>query len=279
MKLSSVVAILGIIAGLPTALAQAPEASVGDALRIIEKVNKKGADPDCNCFMFQDETSAVSSKKTVLNMPLIANNNFNTYCLEASLAMILNYYKYEGREDRGLDDAAKITGKKDPTQFSGAWKMYKEVGKLGFSVKVISQFDHKQFAETGYEYVSKFAGKNVADSWQSQTDLKANQRDAKAAAQTMRHEKRLPTLQDIKSSLDRKQPLIAYINTTPNLEKYTGHFVVIKGIDIQAKKILINNPGLPPSASEWSFQEFEKAFYGNDAESKKMSFLITFVPK
>jgi hypothetical protein len=95
----------------------------------------------------------------------------------------------------------------------------------------------------------------------------------------MNHQKRRPTLKDIEVSLKKGAPLIAYINTTPNSDTFNGHFVVIKGIDNQKRKITINNPGLPPGQLEWSFNEFEKAFYGSNDTSRKMSFLISFKPK
>lgn len=103
------------------------------------------------------------------------------------------------------------------------------------------------------------------------SDLEQEINFAKTFIQKIGIEKRIPEIDDIKKLLEDGYLVICNVNSymLNNKERYTGHFVVVKGFS--DTDLILHDPGLPPQENRVvDFATFEKAWAYPDEVAKNI---------
>jgi hypothetical protein len=197
------------------------------------------------------------------NVPFCANTQDNTHCFQAVLKMILKYYWSE--KEFSWKELDRITEKKDGlwTFAAFGWLWLKE---QGVEIRVIEDFDYKKFADTGIAYFIEEYGDEVAQEQNKHTDIVQGQHAAIRVMNELPVEKRIPTIKDIVSFIEKGYLVCCNVNSKKlnNQSGYDGHFVLIKGHN--ENKLILHDPGLPPQENRHvDFKAFENAWaYAGD---------------
>jgi hypothetical protein len=177
-----------------------------------------------------------------IDVPFVSNTPDDKHCLQASYAMILQYFDPDLAMN--WEDWAEITGF---VPGKGTWSM---AGLMwfqdnGYDVVHIADFDYADFAARGPEYLLESLDEEVAK-WDIKfTDFAVEQGRATRFLSSGIWIKRAPTLQDIRDYLAAGYLLkctvnLNSLNGTPG---YLSHAVVVKGMtDIE---VILHDPGLP----------------------------------
>jgi hypothetical protein len=188
---------------------------------------------------------------------LVENLNDDSHCFQACIAMILK--KYLPNEDTSFGTLDRLTAK-HPT--GGTWAIagLLYLQSLGFDISIISTGDYEKFVLGGIDYLRETFGDAFADAELINSDVAAEQERAKILLEKVNIELRTPNFDDIELLLQDSFAIVvidtAIIN---NLAEYSGHFVLITGIDDSG--VIINDPGLPAEKNRHiSFDNFYKAW-------------------
>ncbi|MDP2599409.1 MAG: hypothetical protein Q8P84_01570 [Deltaproteobacteria bacterium] len=190
-------------------------------------------------------------------IPFFANIGDGTHCYQAALKMVLHFFT--GRE-WSFEELDKLSGKK-PGQWT--WPTQSLIWLLdhGYQVKLLEEFDYKDFGKRGRDYLAEKWGEEVAKEQETHSDLVHEQALALEFAKRAPLEYRVPEWDDLEKMFDAGYLLICNVNASllHHLEGYSGHFVVPVAIERQI--ITIHDPGLPPSPSlRVAKKVFEKAW-------------------
>lgn len=203
-----------------------------------------------------------------LDVPFFSNTPDNNHCFQAALKMVLKHFL--PREEfswEELDRATAKVGDRWTWPYAGTLWMRER----GFEVVNIDVFDNKRFAEEGETYLEELYGHEVAQAQISHSDIEQERRLAREFIEKVQGEQRIPTLADVRRLLERGFIPQCLINSSALVGKpgYTGHAVVIKGID--DAKIVIHDPGLPPIANQVvDCVVFEEAWAFPDERAKNI---------
>lgn len=176
------------------------------------------------------------------DVPFISNTPEDKQCLQASYAMIRQYFEPE--LDIDWDKWAEFTGY---LPGKGAWSM---AGLLwfkdhGYDVVHIATYDYADFARRGPKYLLDALEPEVAAWGIRFTDFALEQPRALKFVASGIWIQRSPTLEDVRHYL-REGYLIkcaVNLNALNNKPGYLSHAVVVKGITHES--VILHDPGLP----------------------------------
>lgn len=142
----------------------------------------------------------------------------------------------------------------------------------GFEVVNIEVFDYEKFAKEGEKCLIEFFGEEVGKSQIAHSDISQEIKYSKAFVKEIKTEVRLPTLDDMKSYLEKGYLLLSTLNAKAlyNLEGYSGHMIVISGFTKNG--FVIQDPGIPARQDfEVSFEQFMKAWAYPDEKAMALT--------
>lgn len=202
------------------------------------------------------------------NVPFISNTSSDKQCLQASYAMIRQYF--DPKLDIAWEDWAEITGY---LPGKGTWSM---AGLMwfkdhGYDVVHIGQFDYGRFAADGATYLVKSLGEEVAKWEIDNMDLKIEQARAIRFLSSNVWVQRPPTIDDIRNYLDDGYLVkcLVNLNALNGAPGYLGHAVVVKGYTDAA--VILHDPGLPAQPNRHvEIVHFLRAWTDPESHSEKM---------
>lgn len=179
-------------------------------------------------------------------IPFYGNTADNTHCFQAGMKMLLGYYF--PKEDFSWESLEELTGKKD-----GKWtwpmKGWLYLAERGLDITYYGTFDYEKFAQSPEEYLFSRTSKEVATAQIRNSDILYEASVAKELVQKINQEKRIPAIVDISNYIADGYLVFCNVNYYPlyGKEGYSGHFVLIYGID--EEYVYLHDPGLPPNPS------------------------------
>ena len=213
-------------------------------------------------FIFEAEVMKV------VNIPFYSNTPDDTHCFQAALKMVLKYFL--PAEEFSFERLDEISAKKEGLWTwplaAALWMQDRE-----FEVVNIEPFDYPRFIEEGGAYLIEEYGQEVGEAQIKHSDIDQERAFSKRFIQRVKIQKRIPAIDDIRELMEQGFVVIANINSQAldSEEGYTGHFVVITGID--HRSIVLNDPGLPGRESYGvSLKNFEKAWAYPDEKAKNI---------
>ena len=116
----------------------------------------------------------------------------------------------------------------------------------GYDVKLIEEFDYKEFAEKGMDYLIDKCGQEVAEAQADNSLIEVEQKTAADFVKRAPVEYRVPSIDDLKHLIAKGWVVICNVNASllHGQIGYTGHFVVVTVVD--DKEVTLHDPGLPP---------------------------------
>jgi len=193
-----------------------------------------------------------------MKVPFFSNTEDGTHCFQAALRIVLGHF-WPDREFmyEELDKiTAKVPGKWTWPTAAMIWLM-----ENGFELHLVEDFDYKEFAQRGEQYIIEKCGPEVGEAQIKNSIISREQEYAAKFVKIAPLERRIPTFKDIKNYLSDGYLIICNINasTLYNQPGYSGHFVVI--FRYGWRTLTIHDPGLPPRPSlHVKKNVFEKAW-------------------
>jgi len=116
----------------------------------------------------------------------------------------------------------------------------------GLSIKLIEDFDYRDFAQRGGEYLVERYGEEVGRAQIEHSDVEIERDISRRFAEVAPIEQRVPDFDDLQREMDLGAVVIVNINAAPlcGVEGYSGHFVAL--CDIGKDWVELHDPGLPP---------------------------------
>lgn len=214
---------------------------------------------------------------TNYSVPFVSNTPDDMHCLQASYAMIRQYF--DPATDFDWDEWSTATGFMPG---KGTWSTagliwFKE---QGYEVVHISTFDYQEFAVKGTEYLIESLGELVGK-WESEFigDLELEKARALYFAALGVWVKRAPDLNDIRSYLDDGYLIKCLVNMNALNDKpgYLGHAVVVKGYT--PTELIIHDPGLPAQPNRHvPIELFLRAWTNPETRSEKLDAIKKVAP-
>jgi hypothetical protein len=177
------------------------------------------------------------------NIHFYSNTPDNTHCFQAVLKMVIKYFW--PNENYSWEELEKITAKEKNLW---TWPMSGLLWLSKRNVKLIciETFDYKKFIKLKGEYLIEKYGKEVGEAQIKHSNIEQEIDATKDFVRKVIIRKRTPTISDLKRFLVQDYLLICNVNSNKlnNKSGYTGHFVLLKGLDNNS--FIIHNPGPPP---------------------------------
>lgn len=175
-------------------------------------------------------------------VPFYPNTKDNLHCYQACLRMVLKYFlPNKSFTYKQLD---VMTGFKRDLW---TWPIRGLISllDLGFTIKVIEDFDYVEFTRIGSEYIRKLYGPVVAQEQEIHSNVKQAQKDLKKYLDRIDYERRIPDIFEIKRFVNDGYLVGCNINAKSlRREKgYEGHFVVVFGVT--STHVTFHDPGFP----------------------------------
>jgi peptidase C3-like protein len=205
-----------------------------------------------------------------MNMPVpfYSNTPDDSHCFQAALRMILAYYMPWRSYSWGELD--RITAHTSRYTWPTAGLLY--CASIGFAVTLIQALDYTAFGESGYAYLLRYYGREVAHAQLKNSAIPQEIAYAKQLRGTsIEVQTRIPEQRDVRSHLASGALVICNVNSRRlnGRTGYAGHFVVIKGINEAG--IWLHDPGLPPLKDRFvQWQQFERAWAYPDVEARNV---------
>ena len=182
-------------------------------------------------------------EERIMKIPFFPNTGDGTHCFQASLMMAFGVVMPDKKftYDELDQISAKQPGKWTWPTAAMLWML-----ENGLEVKLIEDFDYKEFVERGEDYIVERYGREVGEAQAKNSDIERELDFSRRFMKIAPLETRIPTLDDIQSELNRGAVVIVNLNSAILNDKngYAGHFVVVT--DINDEVIRIHDPGLPP---------------------------------
>lgn len=179
-----------------------------------------------------------------MQIPFHPNTGDGTHCFQAVLKMALA--TFEPDKDYSYEQldriSQKVEGKWTWPTAAMVWLM-----ERGYEVRLVEEFDYKEFADRGMDYLIDKCGQEVAEAQADNSLIEEERKTAAAFVERAPVDFRVPSLEDLKQLVEDGWVVICNINAALLHEQsgYTGHFVVIT--DVDDKEVTLHDPGLPPS--------------------------------
>jgi hypothetical protein len=203
------------------------------------------------------------------SVPFVSNAPDDKHCLQASYAMIRQYFEPDLEID--WQEWSDLTGfvPDKATQATAGLLWFME---HDYEVVHMSLFDYRRFASEGGTYMLEALGERIAK-WEIElmADMSLEQIRAFWLAQSGNWVQRTPTLDDIYSFLDNGYLLRALVNMRAlnDEQGYHGHAVVVKGYT--ENEIIVHDPGLPARPDRHvPIPTFLSAWINQETHSEKL---------
>ncbi len=195
----------------------------------------------------------------MLSIPFYKNLKDNSHCFQSCLKMLLKYYFPKKQYSFSYLDK-KTSHKKNKWTWNSAPLLFLE--KLGFTTINIENFDYKQFAQFGDEYLKMLFTEEIFKEQKKYSDLKKERLLAKKLIKNKKInlQRRYAQFNELAKLFKKKYLLLVPINAMVLDKKngYSSHIVLIT--DINKKQIIFHDPGLPPYKNRIvTTQSFKKA--------------------
>jgi hypothetical protein len=205
--------------------------------------------------------------------PFYGNLRDNAHCLQASAKMALEFF--EPSEVKSFTDYDELSGKDDAYKYTWPLRLAVNVARKGYSVVFVDAFDLREFQQDPNKALLAFYGKDVGEDQIKHSNIPEVVRDAKAllAAKSIDAQFRIPSLDDVILLLTQGYLVICNVNARilELDEGYSGHFVLLYGLDEAKQTFLVHNPGLPPRpAAKVPFELFGKAWAASGENYKNI---------
>jgi len=208
----------------------------------------------------------------MLNIPLYKNSTDRNSCLQACVGMVVDYLtgkKYS------LDELDKLTGRK-----KGKWTYTVQgvvtLHDLGLEVTYYSVHNPNLYTR-GEKYIRKTFGKN-AERILKYTDLSAVKKSVQKMSGNDLFRKKRVSLDDIKIAVQKNKVPIVLVNieiiNSSNVDRYTGHFIVVTGFD--DKYVYYNDPGPKNSGKN---KKITREIFEKSREEKTTKYSVIIVDK
>lgn len=195
------------------------------------------------------------------HIPFYKNLQDDSHCFQACLKMLLKYTFPEERYSYAELDALTL-------HRSGQWTWNTAgllfLAKKGFEGVSIENFDYKQFAEFGEEYLRMIWTEDIFETQKQHSDFEQERVLARKfmGQKRIRHMRRPTTFSEIEKYF--REGYIVLVTLNPlvfeKLEGYARHIVLLTHIDRDS--VTFHDPGLPPHAGrQVSRTLFQKALY------------------
>jgi hypothetical protein len=194
-------------------------------------------------------------------VPFFANTPDDTHCVQAAFKMILKYFMPE--RDFSFDELDKMSRKQVG---KGTWwaGLLLELSKLDITVKDIEPFDYGRFYKEGESYVQILYPYEAANYHLNKTNLNAIKSLIPDFLDKIDLQSRPARLSDINKLLNDGWLIAAALNSRVLNDKpgFSGHIVVVYGIDSDSGEFWVHDPG-PPPHKNWLVprEKFKTAFY------------------
>lgn len=201
-------------------------------------------------------------------IPFYSNTSDNLHCFEASLRMILKYFK--PKKEYSWKEMDNITGKK-PNLWTWPQLGLLWFQKHGFEVINMEIFNYPRFVQKGESYLMEFYGKEAGIQQINHSDIPHEQKISKQLIEEMKIDCRIPSVNDIRQFLEKGYLLNCLVNskTLSGKSGYVGHSIVIKGIT--ESEVIFHDPGLPAQPNrKIGFGTFEKAWAFPNEKAKNL---------
>jgi len=183
-------------------------------------------------------------------IPFYSNRKDNQHCFEACIRSALEYFF--PRKKYSWDKIDKITQKR-PGVLSWPMAGLVYLADHGIEIKVIDPFSYRDFAKEGLNFLRKEWG-----------EKKFTVKEF-ISHPLIQIQKKVATIADLKEVTKDFEIVMSGVNAKAlHYQKGTLLHVVII-LEIKKRKIVLNDPGLPPYKEiEVGLGHFKKAFYGHE---------------
>jgi len=193
-----------------------------------------------------------------MDIPFFPNTGDGTHCFQAVLKMLLA--KLLSNKEYSYEELDRISEKR-PGKWTWPTAAMLWMIDQGFEILLIEEFDYREFAEKGEDYLLDRYGPEVGQAQINNSEIEREQEIAKRFVDIAPLERRIPTLEDIKDKIDDCGVVIVNLNAAAlyGHEGYSGHFVTV--CEIGEDYVRLHDPGLPPSPNlTVSHEVFERAW-------------------
>lgn len=174
------------------------------------------------------------------SVPFYGNTDDGLHCFQACFRMVLEYFLPD--QNFSWEELDKMSAKL-PGMATWPQRMLLNLHRMGFDVLMVESFDAEAFIAEGGEYLKRRSGERVAE-WQiSHSDLPQERQFYRDLLALDCIQRRIPTLEDAKTYLDKGYLIICVVNSCRlwGKEGYVGHAVLV--YDIDQKYVTIHDPG------------------------------------
>ncbi len=209
-------------------------------------------------------------ERLLKNPGLVENAPDQTSCFLACIQMFMR--TKNGGRVYSFDEIDAIQNRK-PGYYSWEFAMLERLAREGFEIENIWDFSLKRFLAEKEDYLLAFYGAEGAADVIRHSDMDAVMAAAKAYSQSAmaRYSERMPTLDDIRHSIDAGWYMIANINQHV-LQANPGvgmHSVFVYGYS--ERGVRLHNPGPPATeASEIAWDLFDKAWSSPNQRTRQL---------
>lgn len=189
----------------------------------------------------------------------IPNTADGLHCVQASVGMILDYFL--PNKKFSMNDLEKITGYVEGkyTQETSELLSYPDLGLDGF---VMADFDYREYAERGIDYMTEVWGKETAE-WElaHMDNIELDRAKAMRVFEKKLFNKKIPTREDVIELLGRGSLVMLFVNSRRlrGKEGFSGHRVLVYEANKQG--VTMHDPGNPPLRShKVSWNDLEPAW-------------------
>lgn len=197
----------------------------------------------------------------MLNIPFYKNLKDDCHCFQACLKMLLKYTFPD--ESYSYEKLNKLTSHgRNQWTWNTAGLIF--LAKKGFEIVSIENFDHKQFAEFGNEYLRMIWSNEIFEEQKKHSNFKKEREWSRLFVKnkTIKHLRRPTTFSEIEKFFQKGYIVLVTITPFRSGKKmeYGRHIVVIT--DINKKTVTFHDPGLPPYENRViSRKDFQEALY------------------
>lgn len=206
----------------------------------------------------------------MLEIPFFSNTPDGTHCFQAALKMALAILMPE--REFTYDELDRIS-QKQPGKWTWPTAAMLWMIDEGLRIKLIEEFDYRDFVGRGGAYLIERFGEEVGRSQIANSDVEKELKIARRFMAVAPLEYRLPSFHDLRGEIANGAVVIVNLNAAllRGLEGYSGHFIVV--CDVGDKAVMLHDPGLPPAPNlKVAREKFEKAWaYPTEREKNLLS--------
>ena len=176
------------------------------------------------------------------SVPFFGNKKDNLHCFQACLRMALKHFL--PKKNFTWEEIDTLTGFKKG-KWTWATQALLNLHKMGFEIIDWDNFDAELFVRKGDPFFLETFGKEVGEAQVKYSDTAKERRLFRKYITLNIHEKKIPSLLDLRRFLDKGYLLLCNVNAYALDRKkgYSGHLVLV--YHYTNTHILLHDPGLP----------------------------------